>query len=1149
VNHKKSLQDFGKFFMRTRPQLTDHVLKYLLTGGSRHKGLLQACGSTGLSRSNLLSSSVLALELVYVLLDKESLKEERMVEHHRNVCKSIDIQHFKSMQLDRHILSGDSYGKEMAFTLLAIFLDTLSYDISDYMTSRDAVEQFEIWNNERLAEENDIDEEEQEPNSWNDVATKEIDFEDIEIRVAQEKSAVVWNANSRLLAQDDDDDSEDEDIDPLGLVDSKLATNDQKSNGVMRLWRRRRRRRVIAPQSLQLLSGDGDGADFSSKARMGSADTSSEDFNPFVYLREKHSSASFQQLKSGLEHLQQQVKNSSRRLQLLVKDHFDQFVHCKATIDDIQGVLRSEMNPSSSKAHSVSNHLGDIRESTETLFRGVLDRKKQSDRIRSTVTVLRTYGFLFRLPADIRASIERQDYEQAVREYQRAKSLNIEDRPENHILMHVRDETFRVIDSFRQTLLDRLDNPQAPLDEQQRIIGYLVQLECEQDPAWYFLDRKNKWICSMLDQCFDQYCIGLNKRTTEAKDDGAPISPSSSSSSPTAAKAAGRRNAAIDNSSSSINGGTTSTSTGGTGNGNTKGSDSYIVTFIRRVTDILLQNMPDFYHLAQEISSGKFVRGTGSGTKAGAGVRIVPSSTTAALDAATDVEAASAASATASTDAGTSSVSASASASTTDASSSSAMATAAAATTATATATATAAATTTTTTTAAAHAPLSLEAPATTTTTTTTTAPVQVDAVAVDQDEAAVTTEISEIIAHISSKYADTVRAVLVPGSGGGVITPVPVSLHLQLPDEVIQCVVTVLQCYETLSALEIPDQYLHQLRSLCDELIGFTIDELLRRAMVRVGSLARTEDWILHPQIAGITNLPISFHSTMQTVIVTLRKLPTRPVPSWLVPRLVGAFIECLKLYADVIHRLGFSVSTPPSTSLDTSPYISEDRKIMATISNTMYTSYHILPILWDDLLDLIPHRSHSECELAYESVESLMDILYDLLFQHYVRRKILAVNRLLKRGIVFSGIDWTNSPAPNEIRTYVLEVLLELVFVHNEVYTIHKSQVSRVLAEIMEGVSASLALFLQEIDKLDANGALQLRVEVEFIKVTMQSVLSRHASNRMSSLITHLNHRLMRYKPDREQVERRRNRMLRAMQEKTRVMFACFEAIVFDE
>lgn len=40
----------------------------------------------------------------------------------------------------------------------------------------------------------------------------------------------------------------------------------------------------------------------------------------------------------------------------------------------------------------------------------------------------------------------------------------------------------------------QLDNPRAFLEDQQRIIGYLIELDCQQDPAWYYI-RKQKVGC------------------------------------------------------------------------------------------------------------------------------------------------------------------------------------------------------------------------------------------------------------------------------------------------------------------------------------------------------------------------------------------------------------------------------------------------------------------------------------------------------------------------------------------------------------------------------------------------------------------------------------------------------------------------------
>jgi hypothetical protein len=73
-----------------------------------------------------------------------------------------------------------------------------------------------------------------------------------------------------------------------------------------------------------------------------------------------------------------------------------------------------------------------------------------------------------------------------IRDYKKAKSLVV---PQHHdqateLLARVLTEVNHIIATFRSELLVKLDNSKAYLEDQQRVIGYLMDLDCPEDPAW-----------------------------------------------------------------------------------------------------------------------------------------------------------------------------------------------------------------------------------------------------------------------------------------------------------------------------------------------------------------------------------------------------------------------------------------------------------------------------------------------------------------------------------------------------------------------------------------------------------------------------------------------------------------------------------------
>jgi hypothetical protein len=75
-------------------------------------------------------------------------------------------------------------------------------------------------------------------------------------------------------------------------------------------------------------------------------------------------------------------------------------------------------------------------------------------------------------------------------------------------------EIGRLMLDIRRELFRSLDQPHVPLEEQQKVIGYLVALDCEEDPAWYYLKKQREWIGSCLEKAME---VRFAPRPTRAR--------------------------------------------------------------------------------------------------------------------------------------------------------------------------------------------------------------------------------------------------------------------------------------------------------------------------------------------------------------------------------------------------------------------------------------------------------------------------------------------------------------------------------------------------------------------------------------------------------------------------------------------------------
>jgi exocyst complex component 2 len=222
-------------------------------------------------------------------------------------------------------------------------------------------------------------------------------------------------------------------------------------------------------------------------------------------------------------------------------------------------------------------------------------------------------------------------------------------------------------------------------------------------------------------------------------------------------------------------------------------------------------------------------------------------------------------------------------------------------------------------------------------------------------------------------------------------------------------------------------------------------------------------------------------------------------------------------------------------------------DKQLLAVLSNVVHVSEAVAPALWAEFLALMPEATHEELEKSFAEAMALYDTLETLVIGQYLRRKALALSRLVRHGLVFSGRNWAALPEPREVRAYALELMLELTFIYSELLSTRKKELIRVLAALLEQLLASFSKALLEIDRLSPFGAVQILAEIDFIVECTRGLLSDHAR----ALHAHLQFVLARCfrgaDGDEQEAacQKLRQSLVAAATAKTRAMFYCFAAI----
>ncbi|ONM17553.1 Exocyst complex component SEC5A [Zea mays] len=302
---------------------------------------------------------------------------------------------------------------------------------------------------------------------------------------------------------------------------------------------------------------------------------SSPSFDPKVFLSWVHKDTSAADLEAGALTLKTDLKGRTQQKKQLVKENFDCFVSCKTTIDDIESKLRQiEEDPEgagTAHLYSVTQKISGV---ANRAFEPLFERQAQAEKIRSVQGMLQRFRTLFNLPSAIRGNIRKGEYDLAVREYQKAKSIVLPSHV--GILKRVLEEVEKVMQEFRGMLYKSMEDPHLDFAENSRIHGLFEK--CTQDHELRMEVLQNKIREKVLS---DSKWRQLQQDSNKSLEVDSAICDS-----PRADQLSTNFMA--------------------------EEADSLRATYTRRLTSVLIQHVPAFWRLALSVFSGKFAK-TASG--------------------------------------------------------------------------------------------------------------------------------------------------------------------------------------------------------------------------------------------------------------------------------------------------------------------------------------------------------------------------------------------------------------------------------------------------------------------------------------------------------------------------------------------------------
>ncbi|KAF9386015.1 hypothetical protein CPB97_004204 [Podila verticillata] len=250
-------------------------------------------------------------------------------------------------------------------------------------------------------------------------------------------------------------------------------------------------------------------------------------FNSQRYLYAVHADTSYDDLVKGVDNLKHSIDQRSSALKVLVQNNFDRFVSAKNVIDSVYDDMKEKtLNEAQDYGTNRLNTI--LRESygkAHEVINPVLERREKIEKLRSTVGLLEPYRLFFNLPNTLQESIKQGKYQLAARDYNKGKVLLAQAFPtssdaastnssqstlietKRRVFDKVWSEVERIVAQLRTDLESQLEEPWRGMEEHERNIKLLFELDTTTDPVWHCLSSQYRWIKKIMAESYDEQAL------------------------------------------------------------------------------------------------------------------------------------------------------------------------------------------------------------------------------------------------------------------------------------------------------------------------------------------------------------------------------------------------------------------------------------------------------------------------------------------------------------------------------------------------------------------------------------------------------------------------------------------------------------------
>eukprot|EP01132_Coremiostelium_polycephalum_P000389 gene389-490_t len=321
-----------------------------------------------------------------------------------------------------------------------------------------------------------------------------------------------------------------------------------------------------------------------------------------------------------------------------------------------------------------------------------------------------------------------------------------------------------------------------------------------------------------------------------------------------------------------------------------------------------------------------------------------------------------------------------------------------------------------------------------------------------------------------------------------------------------------VIKCQEMLHGLGMPSTYLSSIDKLAESLTLHFVNQVCSEMVAEVSFLYLLEDWstnddsqsviISGNQVDGMTTTKLlgEFVNTIKTNLDKLSFIANKPN---LLPHVEMALCEAIESFGDCLHHLVFSPTPILNTDGTSGPILNPSQKLLLTLSNCSTVVSKIAVQLRGYYVQVF----HQSVTGKMKKVIEKLGVLERLILDKYVQEKNNMLGEFIAKGILYSGNVWMDSTPPVSVNSYVMTILTKLVFIHNEVMkTINSFEITcAIISRIYEYLLVTFQYNFNQLDStfISPNGILQFLLDVQMLENILDSSFGNEKTAKLSSSI----------------------------------------------